>query len=132
MLFHQISLAFFNALNSQIDAYRILKNKSIAHWVNFLFYVSFVVFIILISPMRSWEGFLFCGSAFFNRQLFFDIPLNLRRGLAWDYQSTANPPKAIMDRIENAIFFGFSGAEIAITYFQWWAFFLSAYILTYL
>lgn len=129
---NQLALVFFNLLNSYVDAHRILKNKTIAHGVNFSFYAVFVGLIIFLFDMHMWDSFLFICSAFFNRQLSFDITLNIRRGLSWDYQSIADPPKAIMDRIENIVFAGSSGSEIIVTYFEAWVCVLSAYNLTFL
>lgn len=113
LLVGQLFLALFNVANSFIDAYRILDNKTIAHGMNFGVYliVSIIIAYLLDIPFHflfGWlptgTGMLFMLSAFFNRQFSFDIPLNLRRGLAWYYQSQANPPKSITDRIERAIF----------------------------
>jgi hypothetical protein len=42
------------------------------------------------------------------RKIFFDIPLNLRRGLKWDYVSLDKPPKALNDRIEVKLW-GYNG-----------------------
>jgi hypothetical protein len=58
-------------------------------------------------------------SAFCNRQFSFDIPLNLRRGLAWDYVSLADPPKSILDRIEIRIF-GHNGRAPFVIYGAVW------------
>jgi hypothetical protein len=129
---NQLALVFFNLLNSHIDAYRILRHKSIAHFVNFSLYAAFVGLIVFLFKMSDWEIFLFVCSAFFNRQITFDVPLNLRRGLAWDYQSIADPPKAIMDRIENIIFAGTPGSSIVMIYLEAWIFVVSAYNLTFL
>lgn len=113
LLIGQLFLALFNVANSYIDAYRILGNKTIAHGLNFGVYLlaTVVICFLLSIPFYIIWGWLPCGpgmlfmlSAFFNRQFSFDIPLNLRRGLAWDYQSKAEPPKSITDRIERAIF----------------------------
>lgn len=129
---NQLSLAFFNLLNSHLDAYRILKNKSIAHGINISLYAAYICMLALLFDMRGWELFLFSCSAFFNRQLSFDITLNIRRGLPWDYQSTAEPPKALMDRIENIIFAGSSGNQIAMIYLEAWILVMSAFNLTLL
>lgn len=119
-LLNQFALAFFNLVNSRIDAYRILKNKTIAHGINFGAYAAFAALVVWASGMNLPNIVLFGFSAFFNRQLSFDIPLNLRRKLPWYYQSTAKPPKAILDRIENAIFGMGVGKEIAFFYaFMW-------------
>lgn len=117
LLVGQLFLALFNVGNAFFDAYRILNNKHIAHAINFIAYllaaivicfllgIKFHIYLLFGSiPIVYGPGMLFLLSAFFNRQFSFDIPLNLRRGLAWDYQSTANPPKSITDRIERAIF----------------------------
>lgn len=113
LLVGQLFLALFNVANSYIDAYRILDNKTIAHGLNFgVYLVATVVIAYLLGIpfyfIWKWlpygPGMLFMLSAFFNRQFSFDIPLNLRRGLAWDYQSQDDPPKSITDRIERDIF----------------------------
>jgi len=111
-LINQVALAAFNLINSRVDAYRIMKDKTIAHGINFGAYILFalVLYYFTTKPELTWAKFTyldllnFCLSAFFNRQFSFDIPLNLRRGLKWFYQSTAEKPKALLDRIERAIF----------------------------
>lgn len=119
-ILNQFALAFWNFINSRIDAYRILKNKTIAHGINFGAYAAFAALVVWISDMNLPNIVLFGVSAFFNRQLSFDIPLNLRRKLDWYYQSTARHPKAILDRIENAIFGMGVGKEIVLFYgFMW-------------
>lgn len=118
VLINQFILAFWNFINSRIDAYRIIRNKSIAHGINFCIYAAITLALILLFKMNSFgDILLFCISAFCNRQLSFDIPLNLRRGLPWYYQSAANPPKAMWDRIEKW-FFGidYDGKKIAAYY----------------
>lgn len=117
-LLNQLSLAFWNLINSRVDAYRILKNKTIAHGINFSAYVLFVALVCWIAKYDLKTIILFSVSAFFNRQFSFDLPLNLRRHLPWYYQSTANPPKALLDRIERFIFgdHPLVGIKIAIVY----------------
>ena len=109
----QLFLVLFNVTNAYIDAYRILKNKTIAHAINFGTYLvaaGIICFFLRIQVYFLWgfipygPALLFFISAFFNRQFSFDIPLNLRRGLKGFYQSTAEKPKALLDRIERAIF----------------------------
>jgi hypothetical protein len=127
-LINQGALAGFNVINSRIDAYRILHNKTIAHAVNFGAYVLFacVLYYKTVKPVISWSGFpyvdfaVYCFSAFTNRQGSFDIPLNLRRGLKWDHVSTAKPPKALLDRIEIRIF-GNNGKLPVLVYTIIWA-----------
>lgn len=114
-IINHLMLAGFNLINSQVDAYRILKHKTIAHAINFGAYGAVVLFLIITQGMRWYDIMIFCVSAFCNRQLSFDIPLNLRRGLKWDYISTAKPPKAILDRIEIRIF-GYNGRAPVVCY----------------
>lgn len=116
-LLNQLIISFYNFINSRIDAYRIMKNKSIAHGVNFSLYAIFVVLLIWLFGMNIRMGILFGFSSFFNRQLSFDIPLNLRRGLPWYYQSMANPPKAWWDKIERKLFgIEYNGKHIVLWY----------------
>jgi len=119
----QLALIGFNLINSRIDAYRILKNKTISHGVNFVAYAAFVGAIIWVTNFNIKYGIVFGISAFLNRQLSFDISLNIRRKLPWFYQSTANPPKAVMDRIERWLFgIDYDGKKIAVYYFGIWIF----------
>ncbi|MDF2189270.1 hypothetical protein [Paraflavitalea sp. CAU 1676] len=113
-------LVGFNLLNVKHDAYRITKHKAIAHGLNFGVFTLFCALLCLLSRWNVGVITLFSVSAFFNRQLSFDIPLNLRRKLPWYYQSTANPPKALMDRIERKIFGNLSGKWIATVYAAGW------------
>lgn len=114
-IINHLVLAGFNLINSRVDAYRILKNKTIAHSINFGAYAVVVLFLIITQGMRWYDIVIFCVSAFCNRQLSFDIPLNLRRGLKWDYVSTAKPPKAFLDRIEIRVF-GYNGRAPVVCY----------------
>lgn len=115
-LLNHITLAGFNLVNSRIDAYRILHHKNIAHGINLIAYSIIVAFFCWLQSMSIMEIILFAMGAFFNRQLSFDIPLNLRRGLPWDYQSADNPPMALMDRIERWAFGNLQGKYIAGIY----------------
>lgn len=116
-LLNQLILAFWNFINSRIDAYRILKNKIIAHGVNFIAYAIVVGVLILLFKMSFLHAINFCLSAFANRQLSFDLLLNIRRKLPWFYQSTANPPKAWWDKVERKLFgVDYNGKTIAMYY----------------
>jgi hypothetical protein len=119
-LLNQLILAFFNFVNSRIDAYRILKGKTIAHAINLSAYAVAVGILIVLFKMNWPNSILFCFSAFFNRQLSFDIPLNLRRGLSAFYQSTANPPAAWWDRVERTFFPDNNGKKIVLFYSIMW------------
>lgn len=119
-ILNQFILAFCNLINSRLDAYRILKHKTIAHWINLTAYGVVIGVLIVLFKMNWPNAILFCFSAFFNRQLSFDIPLNLRRKLPWFYQSTANPPAAWWDRVERALFPHNDGKKIAEFYLIMW------------
>jgi hypothetical protein len=113
-LFPEAALICWNLANSRIDAYRIMKDKTIAHGINLAAYF-FAAGILIWVFYPSWVALPFAAGAFFGRQIWFDIPLNLRRGLKWDYMSTANPPKAFLDRIERRIF-GYNGKLATVVY----------------
>lgn len=109
----------FNILNAYIDAYRIFKNKTIAHGINFGCYALVVGVELYFLKLVWWMFIIFCIEAFLNRQNTFDIPLNLRRGLRFDHMSQDKPPKAWWDRQEYKIF-GNNGRLIALTYIGLW------------
>lgn len=115
----QAALIVFNLANVWIDAYRIMQHKQIAHGINFGAYTLFVGFLCWVTHWNVGVIALFCVSAFCNRQLSFDVPLNLRRRLPWDYVSTAKPPKAFLDRIEIRIF-GYNGRAPLFMYAVVW------------
>lgn len=123
----QLAFAVFNLSNVKIDAYRILRDKTIAHGINFGAYMLFVLILYYFAmrPDFSWARFpyidlaVYLVSAFTNRQFSFDIPLNLRRGLKFDYVSLAKPPKAFLDRIEIAVF-GYNGRAPLFVYGVVW------------
>lgn len=113
----QVVLIGWNVINSRVDAYRILRHKAIAHGINFVAYAIIVGVLIWLGRFELKDAILFGTSAFFNRQLSFDISLNLRRGLPWYYQSVAQPPKSLMDRIERKLFgMDYDGKKIVLWY----------------
>lgn len=118
-LINELCLAGFNFINSRVDAYRILRNKTISHAVNFGVYALFCALLCWLARWNVGVITLFGVSAFCNRQLSFDIPLNLRRGLKWDYVTKAKPPKSVLDRIEIRIF-GYNGRAPAYMYATIW------------
>lgn len=118
-LINQVCLAGFNVINSRIDAYRIMRNKTIAHAINFGAYTLFCALLCWLARWNAEVITLFCVSAFCNRQLSFDIPLNIRRRLPWDYVTKAKPPKSILDRIEIRIF-GYNGRAPVVVYVVLW------------
>lgn len=119
LLIAHSAAALFNVVNSRIDAYRIMRNKNIAHAVNFGVYALLCATLCWLAHWNVRVITLFLVSAFCNRQLSFDIPLNLRRGLKWDYVSPAKPPKALMDRIEIRLF-GYNGRAPIMVYGMIW------------
>jgi hypothetical protein len=126
-LINQACLAGWNWGNTRIDAYRILRHKTIAHGINFIAYAVFtlVLYYLTCKPVLTWSAFpyadliIFCVAAFTNRQFSFDIPLNLRRNLKWDYVSLDRPPKAWLDRQEVRIF-GYNGRAPLVVYGAVW------------
>ncbi len=116
ILLSTLILIAFNFVNSRIDAYRILANKKIAHGINFGAYLTVVALCCWLFHMSVGQIILFSLSAFFLRQITFDVFLNLRRGLSAFYQSVANPPKAVMDRIERDLFGFINGKQLFIIY----------------
>lgn len=114
-----ILLIGFNAVNSQLDAYRILKHKKIAHGINFGAYLILVGVTIYLYQMNPARSIVFSIGALCNRQITFDIPLNLRRKLKWFHVSTAKPPKAILDRIEIWAV-GYNGKLLVLIYSIGW------------
>lgn len=113
------ALVLFNLVNVWIDAYRITRHKQIAHGINFGAYALFVAFLCWWCHWDVGVITLFCVAAFCNRNLSFDIPLNIRRRLPWDYVSTAKPPKALLDRIEIRLF-GYNGRAPLFVYAVVW------------
>ncbi len=105
LLYSILLLIAANLTNVHVDAYKIqFLNKTIRHSINFAVYAGVVVVCALLTGYQGAGLIWFAILAFSCRQLFFDIPLNWRRGLRWNYVTTADPPGAIMDRIEIYLF----------------------------
>lgn len=118
-LINQLALAGFNLINSRIDAYRILRHKTIVHAVNFGVYTLFCALLCWLARWNAGVITLFCVSAFCNRNITFDLPLNKRRGLPLFYVTKAKPPKSILDIIEIRIF-GYNGRAPVYMYAAIW------------
>lgn len=118
-LIAQVILILFNVGNACIDAHRIMMGKRIYHGVNFGVYTLLCGVICWLCHWNFGVITLFLVSAFANRQLSFDIPLNLMRRLKWDYVSLAKPPKSITDRIEIRLF-GYNGRAPVYLYAAIW------------
>lgn len=115
----QLCLVVFNVINVSIDAYRITKHKQIAHGINFGAYMLYCAGLCWVIGWDVWQIIIFAVSAFCNRQFSFDIPLNKRRGLKWDYVSLAKPPKSLLDRIEIRLW-GYNGRAPFVFYGVAW------------
>jgi hypothetical protein len=115
----QVCLALFNVGNAYLDAHRIMMGKRIYHGLNFGVYALFCALLCWVAHWNVGVITLFSVSAFTSRQLSFDIPLNLWRGLKWDYVSLAKPPRSITDRIEIALF-GYNGRAPVFMYAAIW------------
>lgn len=115
----QLGLTLFNIGNAAFDAHRIMMGYRIYHGINFGIYVLVAGGICWVGHFDLGTIILFAVSAFCNRQLSFDIPLNLMRGLKWDYVSTAKPPKSLTDRIEIWLF-GYNGRAPVFMYAAIW------------
>lgn len=129
-----MALCVFNVTNAYIDAYKIklaLKDnvaKAIKHGINFAAYTVCTGLCVWIFKLHSWHIIVYSVCAFFCRQVTFDIPLNWRRGLAWDYVSLDKPPKAIMDQIEVKLF-GYNGRAPTLAYGALWLILLTVQFL---
>lgn len=116
LLINQICFAWYNVLNAYGDSVRIKQDKTINHFINGMAYLLYVFFVILIDGHFNFSTLVLTPlSAFCNRQLSFDIPLNLMRkpALKWDYVS--KEPKSVIDRLEIRIF-GYNGRAPVVFY----------------
>jgi len=109
MIAFDFIIGLLNFLHAGIDAERIAKNKRIYHGINGLIYLGICfVFALVVSSSFFW---LIASISFLRwlalRQLTFDIPLNILRGLEWDYISPE--PKAWLDKLELKVFKGVYG-----------------------
>jgi hypothetical protein len=110
----QLFFSLYNYVDSIINAHKIEKEKKINHKINAIEYCIYISLIIIVNYNYSLINILcYIMSAFLNRQLFFDIILNLKRGLKWDY--VTKYPESILDKIEIRIF-GFNGRAPTILY----------------
>ncbi len=127
VLLPDLILIGFNITNAYIDAYKITSlRKSIRHGINLGAYLTVwtVVAYFFYWPQEHWLlSLLVCFvsliSALACRQITFDIPLNWRRGLDWDYVSLDRPPKAWWDQLEVRLF-GYNGRLPVLIYSIIW------------
>ena len=117
-ILNQLCFAAINVFDAWIDKNRIADNvrSKVIHWINAILY-TLVVSVIATFANHEWNAIaLTFIASFFNRQLFFDIPLNLFRGLKWDYVTNAEKP-AWTDRVEIKLI-GDNGKAQTIIYAQ--------------
>lgn len=105
-LVNQAIFILINTLNAGKDAISVRNGKKIDHFVNGLIYFVFIFNFILIFKMGLVEAAIFAIGCFCNRQLSFDIPLNLLRKLKWYYVSP--DPESKIDKAE-VFLFGHNG-----------------------
>lgn len=112
-------LVLFNIGNAYLDAKRIGSGKTVKHWLNGLLYAILAGAGMYFIGGQWWYLSVFALQAFFSRQVTFDIPLNIWRGLKWDYVSLEEKPHSFLDRIEISIF-GRNGEYISLAYIMLW------------
>jgi hypothetical protein len=98
------------------DAAKIKDKKTIDHFLNGIAYCLTIVIFCMIFEMDWLEVIIFALSCFCNRQLFFDIPLNLMRKIKWNYIPAK--PESFVDKIE--LKFGFTPGTIEVIYLMIW------------
>lgn len=101
-IINQAMFILINILMAASDADKIKKGKLPDHLLNGAAYILSIVTFSFIFEMDIGEVILFTMCCLFNRQLFFDIPLNLMRKLKWDYVSP--DPDSRIDRLEKRLF----------------------------
>lgn len=94
-----IAFALINVVLAFIDAHKIIKSKSIKHWLNGLIYAGMAAI-----PFFLFKNYWMVGAILFIRLTVFNIALSLFRGLKWDYISPM--PAAVTDRIARKVFGG--------------------------
>lgn len=116
MIIASAILCAWNLLNAYYDASRINKFKPISHTLNG------VVYLVITGALIWWMDIspLFLLTAFTDRQLFFDIPLNLMRKprKPWNYVTEDENP-AFTDKMEIKIF-GRNGTLPNVIYLIIW------------
>lgn len=95
-MIYLIAYALFSVAFAWLNSYWIKQNKRIYHGINGA--------IHLLAAGAGWYLFSWqIGLAIlFVARLFFDVSLNLFRGLSIDYVSPN--PKSIVDRVEKKLF----------------------------
>ena len=110
MILTLIIFAIGNVILAFVDSRLIGKGRKILHWVNGLVYAA-----MLAVPYFIFHNLWLIGALVFERLIVFSIMLSLFRGLAWDYITPENPPKAFTDRIQKLIF-GMNGLVQYVIY----------------
>ena len=110
MILTLIIFALLNTVLAFIDSRLIGNKRTILHWVNGLVYAA-----MLAVPYFIFHNLWLIGALVFERLIVFSIMLSLFRGLAWNYITPENPPKAFTDRIAKMIF-GMNGLVQYVIY----------------
>lgn len=92
-----IAFALINVVLAFIDAHKIIKSRTIKHWLNGLIYAGMAAI-----PFFLFKNYWMVGAILFIRLTVFNIALSLFRGLKWDYIS--KNPSSFTDTIAKYIF----------------------------
>lgn len=109
------TLLAVNLLNAHFDWYKIKAHKEVKHGLNLATYLCAVLILAYSLKLDTALFIIFIINSLCFRQFAFDIPLNLRRKLPWNYVTSADPPGSIWDRFEIWVF-GRNGTDPFIVY----------------
>lgn len=96
MIWYELSYIVFSVMFAWLNAYWIKKGRKIKHGWNGLLHIVAAA----IAAYLYWLPCFFIILC--NTRVFFDVSLNLFRGLGIDYVSPA--PKSIADKFEKWLF----------------------------
>lgn len=116
----------FSRVNVSVDAYKItVLYKEIRHFINFSAYAAVCAAAWwFFMPHELGRSICFAIHAFCLRQIYFDIPLNLKRKLPADYLTSAEKA-AVWDKIERKLF---ANGEDANTTYRTYLFITGIYL----
>jgi hypothetical protein len=112
-LINQVIFSLFSFVNACGDYSLIKENKPVNHFKNGLIYLLLIFIWITCFKMKTLDAVAFTICSLCNRQLTFDIPLNLMRDKQWNYVSS--DPSSWFDRLEVRIW-GNDGIKPNIVY----------------
>lgn len=111
MIWFVLAFAVINIGLAYQDSRRLANKKWIKHGINAAVYIGL---LLAVWFLHGWDWKLI-AALLLTRQIFFDSPLSLFRGLKWNYITPAEKPAAIIDRLEKRIF-GMNGTLMYIVY----------------